>query len=121
MYNLGRKNEKGGKNMNKLTIWNATKDVTSVISSMVTTFKALKTVKKEDAIKLKERIKVIESISRTYGLGEIARANINELAKTQKYIEQCNLNGVALKHAISQLENLGNMLEKNLEDYSNGY
>lgn len=107
--------------MSNLTIWNATKDITSVISSMATTFKALKTVKKEDNIKLKERIKVIETVARSYGLGEIARANINELAKTQKHIEQCNLNGTALKYAMLQLENLGNMLEKNLEEYSNGY
>lgn len=107
--------------MGNLTIWDATKDVTSVISSMVSTFKALKTVRKEDNIKLKEKIKVIEKLAHSYGLGEIARANINELAKTQTYIEQCNLSGVTLKCAMKQLENLGNMLEKNLEEYSNGY
>lgn len=107
--------------MGNLTIWEATKDVTSIIHSMVSTFKTIKAVQKEDNIKLKEKIKVIEKLARSYGLGEIARANINELAKTQKYIEKCDLNGLALKYAMRQLEELGNMLEINLEEYSNGY
>lgn len=103
--------------MANLTLWNATKDVTSIISSMVSTFHTLRTIRKEDSIKLKSRIKTLDNIAKAEGLGELARANIREIAKTQELIDRSNLTGEALRFAMLQLEDLNNMLEKNVKEF----
>ena len=103
--------------MKELTIWTATKDVTSVVSSIVSTFRSLHIIRKEDSIKLKNRLKNLETIAKAEGLGELARVNIREIAKTQEVIDRANLTGIARELAIKQLEELSNMLEKNVREF----
>lgn len=103
--------------MSNLTLWNATKDVTTVISSMVNMYHTCRMIRKEDSLKLKNKLKTLETIARIEGLGELARANIREIVKTQELITQSNLNGEALKYAMAQLEELNYMLDKNVKEY----
>ncbi len=103
--------------MANLTLWNATKDVTTVISSMVSTYHTLRMIRKEDSVRLKNKLKTLETIAKAEGLGELARANIREIAKTKDLIDQSNLNDEALKYAMLQLEELNYMLEKNIKEY----
>ncbi|MBP3702129.1 MAG: hypothetical protein J6I64_09575 [Lachnospiraceae bacterium] len=107
--------------MNNLTIWNVTKDVSSTITSIVNTYKTLKTVRKEDSIRLKERLKALEQVVKIQGMGVIARANIEEIRRTQAYIDQCNLSGGSLDYAMGYLEELNNILRQNMKEYLNAY
>ena len=102
-----------------LTVWTAAKEVSSALSTMVSTYKTLKTVKKESII-LKEKIRAFQTIARARGMGEIARANIDEIAKTQEFIDRLQMDGAALDYAMTYMERLSDMLNINLEDYMNG-
>ena len=53
-------------------------------------------------------------------MGEIARANIDEIAKTQEFIDRLQMDGAALDYAMTYMERLSDMLNINLEDYMNG-
>lgn len=107
----------GDLKMANLTLWSATKDVTSIISSMVSTFHTLRTIRKEDSIRLKNKIKALENVAKAEGLGEVARANIREITRTQELIDKSNLKGESLGFAMNQLEILNHMLEKNVKEF----
>ena len=103
-----------------LTVWTAAKEVSSALSTMVSTYKTLKTVKKQESIILKEKIRAFQTIARARGMGEIARANIDEIAKTQEFIDRLQMDGAALDYAMTYMERLSDMLNIKLEDYMNG-
>ena len=103
-----------------LTVWTAAKEVSSALSTMVSTYKTLKTVKKQESIILKEKIRAFQTIARARGMGEIARANIDEIAKTQEFIDRLQMDGAALDYVMTYMERLSDMLNINLEDYMNG-
>lgn len=67
---------------NNLTVWTAAKEVSTALGAMVNTYKTLRTVKKQESIILKEKIRAFQTIARARGMGEVARANIDEIAKT---------------------------------------
>ena len=71
----------------KLTVWTAAKEVSTAVGTMVNTYKTLRTVKKQESIILKEKIRAFQTIARARGMGEVARANIDEIAKTQNFID----------------------------------
>ena len=76
--------------------------------------KTLKTVKKQESIILKEKIRAFQTIARARGMGEIARANIDEIAKTQEFIDRLQMDGAALDYAMTYMERLSDMLNINL-------
>ena len=59
--------------------------------------------------------------TRVRGMGEVARANIDEIAKTQNFIDQLHMDGAALDYAMSYIDRLNDMLNVNLEGYMNGF
>ena len=65
----------------KLTVWTAAKEVSTAVGTMVNTYKTLRTVKKQESIILKEKIRAFQTIARARGMGEVARANIDEIQK----------------------------------------
>lgn len=105
---------------NELMIWTAAKEVSSALGTMVSTYKTLRTVKKQESIILKEKIRAFQTITRARGMGEVARANIDEIAKTQEFINKLYMDGAALDYAMSYMERLNDMLNINLENYMNG-
>ena len=104
----------------KLTVWTAAKEVSTAVGTMVNTYKTLRTVKKQESIILKEKIRAFQTIARARGMGEVARANIDEIAKTQNFIDQLHMDGAALDYAMSYMDRLNDMLNVNLEGYMNG-
>lgn len=103
-----------------LIVWTAAKEVSSAITSMVTTYRTLRTVKKQESIMLKEKIRAFQTIARIKNMGEIARAMVDEIAKTQAYIDRQNLSPTALKYSMDYLEQLNEVLKNNMEVYING-
>lgn len=104
----------------KLTVWTAAKEVSTAVGTMVNTYKTLRTVKKQESIILKEKIRAFQTIARARGMGEVARANIDEIAKIQNFIDQLHMDGAALDYAMSYMDRLNDMLNVNLEGYMNG-
>ena len=49
--------------------------------------------------------------------GEIARANVDEIVKTARYIDSLPQNGIAFEYAIAQLERLSWKLGGLLDDF----
>lgn len=105
---------------NNLTVWTAAKEVSTALEAVVSTYKTLKTVKKQESIILKEKIRAFQTVARARGMGEVARANIDEVAKTQVFIDQLHMDGAALDYAMGYMDRLNDMLNHNLEDYMNG-
>lgn len=105
---------------NIVTVWTAAKEVSTAVGTMVNTYKTFKTVRKQESIILKEKIRAFQTMTKARGMGEVARANIDEISKTQLFIDQCNLDGVALDYAMGTLERLNDMLNGNLEVYMDG-
>ena len=106
---------------NNLTVWTAAKEVSTALGAMVNTYKTLRTVKKQESIILKEKIRAFQTIARARGMGEVARANIDEIAKTQVFIDQLHMDGAALDYAMGYMDRLNDMLNSNLEVYMNGF
>lgn len=105
----------------KLTVWTAAREVSTAVGTMVNTYKTLRTVKKQESIILKEKSRAFQTIARVRGMGEVARANIDEIAKTQNFIDQLHMDGAALDYAMSYIDRLNDMLNVNLEGYMNGF
>lgn len=103
-----------------LIVWTAAKEVSSAITSIVTTYRTLRTVKKQESIMLKEKIRAFQTIARIKNMGEIARAMVDEIAKMQAYIDRQNLSPIALEYAMNYLAQLNEALKNNMEVYING-
>ena len=54
---------------NNLTVWTAAKEVSTALGAMVNTYKTLRTVKKQESIILKEKIRAFQTIARARGMG----------------------------------------------------
>lgn len=104
-----------------LALISAAKEVSSTVSSLVSTYREIRSVRKRDIIILKENIQTFRATCRSRGMGELIRTNIEEISKTQQLIDSQNLSPFALEMAMGQLGQLNKMLTKNLEEYMNGY
>lgn len=105
----------------KFALISAAKEVSSTVSSLISTYHDIRSVRKHDIIILEEKIKIYRATCRSKGIGDLIRTNIEEISKTQHLIDSQNLSSFALELAMGQLRNLNEMLTKNLEMYSNGY
>lgn len=101
---------------NNLAVWNAAKSVSTAVASIITTYRKSKAVKKQELAALEAKIKIYVTQARAHAIGEIIRVNIEEIASTQRYIDQQNLDGIALEMAIEQLHELNCLLRANLNN-----
>ena len=100
---------------NKLTIWNVVKDVSTALTNVVNTYSILRTLPQKDIITLNMKIKAFQAKTYAQESAILIRLNIEEIAATQKFIDQQNLNGYALELAMEQLSELSVLLKRNLE------
>lgn len=98
-------------------VWTAAKEVSTALGTMVNTYNTLKMMKKQESIILKEKIRTFQSIVRARGMGEVARAYIDEIAKTQVFIDELHMDGAALGYAMDYMDRLNDMLNSNLDSY----
>ena len=100
--------------MESLTVWHAAKEISTAVGSILSTYKSYRAVRKRDLRILEQKIETYIATEKTKSNGEKIRANIEEIAKTQRYIDEQNLTGLALELAIGQLRNLNDMLNSDL-------
>ncbi len=106
---------------NNLALISAAKEVSNTVSLLVSTYHQIRSVRKCDITILKENIQIFQATCRSKGMGELIRTNIEEISKTQALIDSQSLSPFALEMAISQMGQLNKMLNKNMEEYMNGY
>lgn len=98
----------------EMTIWTATKDVSNALTAVINTYKSFRVVRKQEMAALDIKIKTFQAKTYAREVGEVIRLNIQEIADTQRYIEQQNCTGLALEMAIDQLGELNILLRDNL-------
>lgn len=98
----------------EMTIWNATKDVSNALTAVINTYKSFGMVRKQEMASLDIKIKSFQAKTYAREVGDVIRLNIQEIADTQRYIEQQNCTGLALDMAIEQLVELNILLRNNL-------
>lgn len=106
--------------MGNLTIWSATNELASAINAIVTTYRTFRVINRHESAILQEKIRVLQTMARIQGMGEIARSMIEEISKTQAFINQQNLSSNALWHSMGILERLGEQLKQEMEGNRNG-
>ena len=103
---------------------NAAVQVTGNITSLVTRSKANGVMQRAQLEMLKEQTAKVLADARAYHAGDIIITNLEQIARTQEYIDnlekQGRLHGTALTMAMDQLSDLNNMLRFNLRRYQNG-
>lgn len=98
----------------KLIIWKAAKEVNSAVATILNTYHSHRVIHRQEMAALDVKIKAFAAKTYSHEVGEIIRSNINEIAATQRYIDQQNLNGPALDMAMEQLRSLNTLLQDNL-------
>lgn len=99
----------------EMTIWTATKDVSNALTAVINTYKSFRVVRKQEMDTLDIKIKTFQAKTYAREVGEVIRLNIQEIAATQRYIEQQKCTGLALDMAINQLVELNTLLRNNLK------
>lgn len=101
----------------KLVVYQAAKDVGQAVHALVKAYNTFRAIRKKEKIDLINSIELYRSKVRTHATGELVRANIKEIADTQRYIDSMNLSGVALERCMYQLNKLADELDQILEDF----
>ena len=101
---------------NELVVWEAVKEVSSAVNSLVTTYRQTHLVNKTQKQALNIRIKEYFALERGRAIGEVSRNNVREIAKTMELINSMNLEGVALTMAMETLEEQHRQLKRLLEE-----
>jgi hypothetical protein len=90
------------------------------VSDLVSFYRERRVVDRTRLDQIKLQADEALRIARARAVGGLARVNIEEIAKTQYLIDYFNLNGEALRHAMTQLEQLSTELTLNLKGLGNG-
>lgn len=97
--------------------------VSGNITNLITRAKASGVVQRAQLQLLRAQTGKVLADSRAYHAGELVIANLEQLARTQEYIDnlqrQGRLHGAALEMAMEQLEDLNDMLRRNLRYFEN--
>lgn len=101
---------------NELVVWEAVKEVSSAVNSLVTTYRQTHLVNKTQKQALNIRIKEYLALERGRAIGEVSRNNVREIAKTMELINSMNLEGAALAMAMETLEEQHRQLKRLLEE-----
>ena len=89
------------------------------VSDLVTIYRQKSVVNRAQLEQLRWRADEALRLARARAVGDLSRVNIEEIAKTQHLIDSLNLSGVALYHAMMQLDQLSAELIQNLKGLSN--
>lgn len=103
---------------NKLALIQVATSVGDAVMSMAASAKSLRSVRKEDAVILAERINCLKRACRAHGCGELARISLNEMEKTFRDIQMKNYTGAMLDMSMEILNIQHQKLCQNLQDYS---
>lgn len=102
---------------------NAVVEVSGSITNFLTKTKASGIIQRAQLEMLREQTTKVLADARTYNAGDIIIVNLEQLARTQDHIDslerQGRLHGASLKMAMNQLDDLNNMLRRNLRRYEN--
>lgn len=93
------------------------KGVCEATTSLITVFSSMHQVRKKEMTELKYRIEQFTKSAYTRYAGELTRTTIEEITKTQRFIDEQNLTGAALGYAMHQLEILNDNLSRVLREY----
>ena len=97
------------------------KAVGEAVAGLVQSYKSNNAISRMRKVQVEEAITAYRANLRARAVGTITRENINQIICTMSLIDGADLSGVPLKLVMQQLESLNVALQKNLEDYSNGY
>lgn len=102
---------------------NAVVEVSGNITNLITKTKASGVIQRAQLEMIKEKTAKVLADARAYHAGEIITTNLEQVARTQEYIDnlvrQGRLHGASLVMAMDQLNDLNNMLRRNLRKYEN--
>lgn len=101
---------------NELVVWEAVKEVSGAMNSLVTTYRLTHSVNKAQKQALNIRIKEYLAFEKGRTIGEVSRNNVREIAKTMELINSLNLEGAALAMAMETLEDQHRQLKRLLEE-----
>lgn len=95
--------------------------VSGNITSLVTKAKASGVIQRAQLEMLKAQTTKVLRDARAYHAGDIVTTNLEQIAKTQEYIDnlerQGRLHGMSLKMAMDQLGDLNDVLRRNLRNF----
>lgn len=98
--------------------------VTGNITNLIVKAKASGVVQRTQLEMLKNQTAKVLADARAYHSSDIVITNLEQIAKTQEYIDylrgQGRLHGASLTMAMDQLGDLNNILRRNLKDFENG-
>jgi hypothetical protein len=89
------------------------------VSDLVTLYRQRSVVNRTQLAQIKLKADEALGIARSRAVSEVARVNVEEIAKTQHLIDSLNLSGIALGHAMMQLDQLNTQLIQILKGLGN--
>lgn len=97
--------------------------VTENITGLITKSKASGVIQRTQLEMLKAQTTKVLTDARAYYSGDIITTNLEQIARTQEYIDtlerQGRLHGISLTMAMDQLADLNDMLRRNLREFEN--
>lgn len=106
---------------NELMVLEAVREVSNAVSSLIVTYRETHIVSKTKKQALKVRIKSYLAIEKSHAIAEVARSNIQEIAKTMDLIDRLELSASGQVMAMDMLEEQHKQLKQLLEDCRNGF
>ena len=101
-----------------ITVLGLAEGVCKATASLIDVFNSGRQIRRREMTELKIRIDSFIRSEYAHQAGELVRVHIEEIAKTQRYIEEQHLSGTALNLAMSQLEALNAKLSISLRNFS---
>lgn len=102
---------------NELSIIQAVSNVGQAVMSMMSSAMSMKTVRKQDALLLEERLCFLKNVCRAQGVGHLTRTSINEMDKTLQNIKQKDYTGTMLDMSMNMLNIQYELLCQIIRDY----
>ena len=99
------------------TILTLAKKVCDTTNSAINLYSTTRQLRKQEMNELKVRIDAYLTAAYTRYAGDLTRSIIEEIAKTQRFIDEQNLSGAALDYAMDQLANLNDNLSRALNNF----
>ena len=104
----------------EIVIAQSVQAVSSALGEVLKTYQLTRTVRRAEVIALKDRVSEARAIAGAHSRGRLIRTNLEELAETQRMIDNENLKGEVLSYAMEQLRLLHMDLKRNYEAFARG-
>jgi hypothetical protein len=85
------------------------------VSDLISFYRRNRTVNRSQLAQIQLKANETLRIARARAVGDLARVNVEEIARTQYLIDSLNLDGMALTHAMMTLDQLSVELMTNLK------